>query len=172
MTIPLSDQDWEAVVQSFRRLCMVKQLGNQEESELLLTKILPKHIASWSRTSNADPLAKKTQLNGMFKAEQQRVEDAILLHEVAAARWETQFLPQLCDQVSQEVRQAVSKQFAQYVFQEAEPLSIGKGRAQHFTPRITFDDVPGVIDLIIAQEQKQLRFEPAPGRPAQLAAQE
>jgi hypothetical protein len=63
--------------------------------------------------------------------------------------------------VTQEVRQAVSKQFAQYVFQEADPVGDDPVRPQTYRPRINFDDVPGVIDLIIAQEKHSLKDEPS-----------
>ncbi|MEI6392539.1 MAG: hypothetical protein WCT12_15715 [Verrucomicrobiota bacterium] len=150
----LTTSDWDQVVSDFRRLCMLRHQGNVAESDEILSTRLPKRIATWSRTSTQDPIVKKTTLEDMFRNEQKRVEDAMLFHEIASTRWETQLIPMLCNQVSQEIRRTVSDQFSAY---EAQFGELNAGRSANnprIAPKIAFENIPGIIDYLSAEDRK------------------
>ena len=152
----LTSSDWDQVVSEFRRLCMLRHQGNTAESDEILSSRLPKRIAAWSKTSSQDPTVKKTTLENMFQSEQKRIEDAILLHEIASTRWETQLVPMLCNQVAQEIRRAVGEQFSVYELQLAEVSATHPVNNQRFAPKIAFDNIPGIIDFITAEERRNV----------------
>jgi hypothetical protein len=133
---------------------MLRHQGNTAESDEILSTRLPKRIADWSRTSTQDANVKKTTLENMFLSEQKRIEEAVLLHEIASTRWETQLIPMLCNQVSQEIRRTVSEQFSVYELQLAEATASQPVNVPRFATKIAFDNIPGIIDFLSAEERK------------------
>ena len=143
---------WEEVVSVFRRMCFLRRQGKLAASEQILKQKLPRIIAAWSDSCSRDPEAKKLQLDGMFQTEQRRVEDAYTLHELAALRLQEELIPALTRTLSQEMKRTVREQFA---LQTAQQAAAGPGMAPSgYRPRVAFDDIPAVIDLIVAEEQR------------------
>jgi len=143
---------WEEVVSLFRRMCFLRRQGKGAASDHILKQKLPRTIAAWSESCGRDPEVKKAQLDGMFQSEQRRVEDAYTLHELAALRWQEEVIPTLTRALSQEMQRTMREQFALQTAQHAarEPGWAPSG----YRPRIAFDDIPAVIDLIVAEEQR------------------
>lgn len=144
---------WEEVVGLFRRMCFLKRQGKAAASDSILKHRLPEKIAAWSQTTGRDAASKKAQLDGMFQVEQRRVEDAFTLHEMAAMHWQEELLPALASTLTRELKQVVQEQFAQ---QSAQTEKTASYPPSVYRPRVAFDDIPAVIDLIVAEEQREI----------------
>lgn len=141
---------WEEVVSLFRRMCFLRRQGKGAASDHILKQKLPRTIAAWSESCGRAPEVKKAQLDGMFQTEQKRVEDAYTLHELAALRWQEEVIPALTHALSQEMKRTMREQFALQT-----PALLAPGSAPSgYRPRVAFDDIPAVIDLIVAEEQR------------------
>lgn len=141
------ETSWSRVVSDFRRVCMARREERSEEAERLLHEDLPRSIAEWSRETPIDEGKKRAQLDQMFQVEQRRVDDAWLLHHLFALRLSDQIVPSICARVTESVREALGSGSA----------SAGRG-VRHSVRlaaprRVAFDDVAGVIDLLLHQEQ-------------------
>jgi hypothetical protein len=88
----------------------------------------------------------------MCQTEQRRVEDAYTLHELSALHWQEELIPSLARTLGQEMRAAMREQFALQSAQEA--AAAPDFAPPRYRPRVAFDDIPGVIDLIVAEEQR------------------
>jgi hypothetical protein len=133
-------------------MCFLRRQGKAAVSEHILKQKLPRTIAAWSEACSRDPGTKKKQLDGMFQTEQRRVEDAYTLHELAALHWQEELIPSLARSLGQEMREAMREQFALRNAQEA--ASAPAFAPSRYRPRVAFDDIPAVIDLIVAEEQR------------------
>ncbi len=149
----LQDSYWEKVVSDFRRLCILRRQRRREESEAMLRNELPRSIAEWSRQQPGDASTKKAQLDSMFQAEQRRIEDAWLMQDVLSTRLTEDFLPALCSRVSEEVRKAMAVADLLGAETRAENRA-GKTPAPEPEPepRISFDDIPSILDLLMVEE--------------------
>jgi hypothetical protein len=149
----VTTRQWEEVVALFRRMCFLRRQGKAAASEAILKHRLPETIAAWSQNSGRDAGAKKAQLDNMFQVEQRRVDDAFSLHELSALQWQEDLLPALVNSLAREIKQTVREQFAAQAARNEESPSFPPSV---YRPRIAFDDIPAVIDLIAAEEQREL----------------
>lgn len=150
------EQSWEQLVADYQRLCIFKRQGNREDSQRLLQQQLPKNIAAWSRCNPEDPAKKKSELEEMFRNEKQRVDNLWLINRITSLQWKEELLPTLRSAVGQEVSRVVSQQFMELEIQQATPFPSGP----RYSRRIAFDDVAGVIDLVQAEERRELTYNP------------
>jgi hypothetical protein len=88
----------------------------------------------------------------MFQMEQRRIDDAWLVQELMAARFNDQIIPALCMQVAQEVRDVVAEEMATQDRRTLTSVRNSQG-ASAGRSRVAFDDIPGVIDLVLAEDQ-------------------
>lgn len=144
---------WEEVVGLFRRMCFLRRQGKDAASEAILKHRLPGKIAAWSQTSSRDTATKKAQLDGMFQTEQKRVDDAFTLHEMSALQWQEDLLPALVSTISREIKQTIREQFT---LQSVQSQPTGSYPPSVYRPRVAFDDIPAVIDLLVAEEQREV----------------
>lgn len=155
-TTAIEQQHWDRLVGQFRQVCLLRRQRKLIESDMILNSDLPRTIASWSQSYDAEPSAKKSRLDAMFQAEQRRIDDAWLVQELMTARFNEHLIPAICMQVVQEVRMAVAEEMAAQkpstqAASAREFAAAGAGRAA----RVAFDDIPGVIDLVLAEEQNR-----------------
>ena len=149
MSIP--EERWKKLVSDFRRICLLRHQKRRAEAEILLKNGLPGRIAAWSESFDAELEVKRKRLDDMFEAEQRRIEDAFLVQELVAARFNEQFVPLICEQVAQEIHALIDQGIAPQDRRPNKPsgtVSNGAGAMS----RVTFDDLPGVIDLVLAEE--------------------
>lgn len=152
MSTTATEQRWEKLVGQFRQLCLYRRQKKLSESETILNSELPRSIAEWSRSSDGDPAAKKARLDAMFQTEQRRIDDAWLVQELMASRFNDQLLPALCLQVAAEVRSVVAEVIATHNPRVNLPAPDGIS-ARAGRSRVAFDDIPGVIDLVLAEDR-------------------
>ena len=136
----------------FRQLCLLRRQRKLIESDMILNSELPRAIASWSQSFDAEPSAKKSRLDAMFQTEQRRIDDAWLALELMTTRFNEQFIPAICSQVAQEVRSAMAEEMAAQDRRQPLPARITNSVSAGRT-RVAFDDIPGVIDLVLAEDQ-------------------
>jgi hypothetical protein len=148
------EQRWEKLVGEFRQFCLYRRQKKLIESDMILNSDLPRSIAEWSRSFEGEPSVKKARLDAMFQTEQRRIDDAWLVQDLMAARFNEQMLPNLCMQVAQEVRSVMVEEMATHdrrvpipARSEVRPAA---GRA-----RVAIDDIPGVIDLVLAEDRNR-----------------
>jgi hypothetical protein len=147
-----SEKRWEKLVSEFRRICLLRRQKRWDEAEMLLKQNLPRSIASWSESFEADLDVKRERLDNMFQTEQRRIEDAFLVQELVATRLNEQFIPLICTQVAQEVRSLMAEEPALQDRRHNRPArTVSNARAPK--PRVAFDDIPGVIDLVLAEDR-------------------
>ncbi len=148
-----TDQHWDQLVREFRRLCLLRRQKKLMESEAILHSDLPRTIAAWSKSFNAEPSVKKSRLDAMFQAEQRRIEDVWVTQELITARMNEQLIPEICSQVVREVRFAVADEMAVHNPRVNTPARNEASGTAGRSKRVAFDDVPGIIDLVLAEEQ-------------------
>jgi hypothetical protein len=146
---------WDELVALFRRMCFLRRQGKAAASDGILHQQLPRLISDWSETSERDPERKKALLSDMFQSETRRVEDAYTLHELTSFHWREELMPALARSLSQEIRQTIREQFAAQTAQQAALAPVMGMPQSVYRPRIAFDDIPAIIDLIVAEEQRE-----------------
>lgn len=109
-------------------------------------------ISNWSESIDANSDLKRSRLEAMFQVEKKRVDDAWVVQELLAAQWNRQWVPEICTQVVQEIRSVLSEETAVQDLRLKKPArhggNVGAGKA-----RVAFDDIPGIIDLVLAEEK-------------------
>jgi hypothetical protein len=149
--VSTSDQWWDKVVGDFRQVCVLRRQKRWREADAILKEELPHSIAGWSASCPADLDTKSARLDLMFELEQRRIADAWLLQQLVMTQLHEQIIPAVCLEVGQEVRsilgQEVSQRDEKHSFAPTSdnPVAIGG--------RVRFDDIPGVIDLILTEKQ-------------------
>lgn len=91
----------------------------------------------------------------MFQSEQRRIDDAWLVQELMTARMNDHLIPAICMQVAQEVRLAVAEEMAAQFKPAPMPARNATNPSAGRSARVRFDDIPGVIDLVLAEEQNR-----------------
>ena len=136
----------------FRQVCLLRRQKRWRESDAILKVELPRSIAGWSASYPAELDIKSARLDSMFELEQRRIDDAWLVQQLIVAQLNEQIIPAVCLEVSQEVRSILGQKVSpreekrSFAIQPSEnPAAIGG--------RVRFDDIPGVIDLILAEKQ-------------------
>jgi hypothetical protein len=150
---------WNQIVVDYRQACLLRREGMAEEAGRLINEKLPKSIATWSREDRRSPQEKKNALRSMFSTEQSSIESWLLVHRTFASKLTDTLIPALRRQVGEEVRQALSGQAQTFSETGASDDSI-LGHGQRSEP-IRFDDIPGVIDALLAEQQDDFVRRPA-----------
>lgn len=148
-----NEQEWEELVAEFQRFCVLRSQGEETASRQVLNERVPSKIAAWSRSSGAPAAEKRAVLTRMFKLQQQRVEDLLLLSEFSTRRWQEEVLPMVRDSIGWAVRRALSDDPDSPAPQAP---SLGQSRYRPLR-RPAFDDIQGIIDLIQREEARSDR---------------
>lgn len=159
------DSRWEKVVRDFRRLCVLRRQDRRDESEALLRQELPRSISDWAQHDPSAPDHKRSRLDEMFQQEQRRMDEVALLNELLSSQLMDTFLPVVCSSVCSAVGEELRKAGAGRdsgtapVLRETRPAAEPAPRR-----RVAFDDIPGVIDLLLddAASATPRRWSPAP----------
>jgi hypothetical protein len=150
--LSIPEERWDKLVSDFRRICLLRRQKRWNEAEMLLKNGLPSRIAAWSESFDAELEVKRERLDGMFETEQRRIEDAFLVQELVAARFNEQFVPLICAQVAQEVHSLIAQEMATQDRRPNKPAgTVSKAAAD--VSRVAFDDLAGVIDLVLAEDR-------------------
>lgn len=157
------DQLWSRIVEDFREACILRKNGRHDESNELLQQILPREIAEWAKLPQPAGVNRRTKLEAMFRDEQRRVDDAFFVQRIVTSQLEEHLLPKLCFMVAEEVREAVRNDVRSFgnlpgpskaaagADSTARPKTASPSR-----PRVRFDDIPGMIDSILREQNADL----------------
>ena len=159
---------WNEVASSFRDACILRREQHTAEADRLLHDVLPQRISAWSRASLVSATEQKTKLMTMFAEEQKRVDAALAIQQVLTEKLTRDFVPVLCTQVTEELRAAFETQLdaLRTTLREVRPPAAPSGPAPASRPRIRFDDIPGVIDALLAEQQADYGPRPVPKQAA------
>jgi hypothetical protein len=151
------DQLWSKIVDDFREACILRKNGRHEESNELLQHVLPGEIAEWAKAPMPPGINRRSKLETMFREEQRRVDDAFFVQRLVTSQLEEHLLPKLCFMVAEEVREAVRNdaRTAPAPMAPFPPQSRPKTQSPS-RPRVRFDDIPGMIDSILHDQQSDM----------------
>jgi hypothetical protein len=150
--LSIPEERWDKLVSDFRRICLLRRQKRWNEAEMLLKNSLPRRIAAWSESFDAELQVKSERLDAMFEREQRRIDDAFLVQELVAARLNEQFVPLICAQVAQEMHALIGQDMAGQDRRTNKPAGTVSNTAAQRS-RVAFDDLPGVIDLVLAEDR-------------------
>jgi len=157
-------QLWEQITVDFRQVCVLRRDGKPDEADYILNQELPLTIADWSNGNPKRPEVKKAELLAMFAEEQRRVDSAIAVERIVSAKLREVLLPELAAQMVQEIKLAVGAEVGSLRAMMAEITSMTTPRrsaTQRPSERIKFDDIPRVIDAVLAEQQRDHGPKPA-----------
>jgi hypothetical protein len=150
--LSIPEERWNKLVSDFRRICLLRHQKRGTEAEMLLKNGLPARIAAWSESFEAELDVKRERLDAMFETEQRRIEDAFLVQELVAARFNEQCVPLICTQVAHEIHSLIDREIAMQDRRPNQPAgTLSNGAAP--MSRVAFDNLPGVIDLVLAEDR-------------------
>lgn len=141
-----SETAWDKVVTLFREACLLRRKRQAQQADLLLSRDLPGSIAEWSRLDSSDPSSKRSRLDTMFQTEQRRLEDVWQIRDLVAQHLTETVVPQLVQSISVEIKSALSPLFSA-------PAPVWSPRLPPVRPH--FDDIPGIIDQVLADQVDQ-----------------
>jgi hypothetical protein len=145
-----SQRLWGQLVADFRLACMLRREGKQAEANQIINEKLPITIARWSQVDGRSSSDKQAALKAMFADEQGHGESVDYAPQVLAAKLADSLLPALRRHVSEELREGIAQQFRSW--QNSFLLSNrASGNGQN-SRRVRFDDIPGVIDALLAEQ--------------------
>jgi len=145
---------WSQLVADYRQACLLRREGRDEEARSIVNDKLPQAIALWSREDPRSAAEKKAALELMFSSEQASLDSWLFAHQALTNRMAKTLIPAIREQIGQEVREA----FAQQASGRMSRPGVDRGES---CKRIRFDDIPGVIDALLAQQAAD--FGPRPG---------
>ncbi len=149
------DQLWDQITEDFREACLLRREGKREEADQILNEGLPPAIAQWSKANPTKSDQKRNELVSMFAEEQRRVDTALVVQRVISTKLTEQLVPSLCATVATEVKGVLQEQLAKLNSAMAEAALAGALRQRTEKPRrVRFDDIPGVIDAVLAEQQE------------------
>ena len=163
-------QLWDQITAGFRQACYHRRQGRQAEAASLLERQLPQTIADWSQASPSDPARKKALLLEMFAREQQRVEEAIALQALLARHCAEELIPSLRAELTAEVRRLIEQDVTARAGHSDARMD-PKTDSQYAPSlgsrpnRIPFDDLPAVIDAVLADQRGAGSFQARPHPP-------
>ena len=128
----------------YRQACLLKREGRAAEAQGIVNESLPQTIALWSREDPRSTVEKKAVLEKMFSSEQVSMASWVSAHQALTNRMAQTLIPAIRQQIGQEVRQAFALQAADRMSNSASGASKSE--------RIRFDDVPAMIDSLLAQQ--------------------
>ncbi|HEY6227014.1 MAG TPA: hypothetical protein VI282_07830 [Verrucomicrobiae bacterium] len=129
-----ADERWDTLVGQFRQLCLLRRQKKWIESDIILTSDLPRAIAAWSETAEADPATKKSRLDAMFQTEQRRIEDACFTMDLLTDRLKDEIIPSICAQVTEQVRATVLQELRASVTEQISAATAELRSTHHFHP--------------------------------------
>jgi hypothetical protein len=172
---------WDQIVNSFRQACILKQAGKLYESNHILRDELPQTIASWSRRNPLPSDRQAEALRHMFEVEQQRIRDLWKSQEAMAQCLTHKVLQTLSRVVGQEIKSLVASQLGlgnADLFRNSRNLLLARSHgpykrvgprkemwdearwnnhpASPRSQRLSFDDIPGPIDVVLGQQQARV----------------
>jgi hypothetical protein len=146
---------WGQLVADYRQACLLRRAGREEEARGIVSERLPQTIALWSREDTRPAADKKAALETMFSSEQMNMDSWLFAHQALTSRMAETLIPAIREQVGQEMRSA----FAQQAASRGARPDPDAAKSTH-GERIRFDDIPGVIDALLAQQAAD--FSPRP----------
>lgn len=146
---------WNQIVAEYRQACWLRREGRESDAARVINEKLPVIIAAWSQADTRSAADKKIALEAMFETEQTSVDSWLFAHQTLATRLTDALIPVLRQQVGQEVRQVLADQPQPRPNRSAQPAG------ERGTRRIRFDDIPAVIDALLAQQQADYGPKPA-----------
>lgn len=149
--LPTLDDAWIRLRGEFRRVCLLRREGRQQEAGRLLAEELPRRIAEWSRLSPETAAHKRVELESMMRDEQRRVDDAWMVQHLVVQRVTEEVVPALIEAIAHEVQAVLSGPAAQ---RRAKPI-LTPGRSGAVAGRVRLDDVEGMIDAVLDQEARR-----------------
>ena len=99
MTPPASSP-WEALRAGFRRVCVLRLVGDEEGAVNALKNEIPGLVVGWVKTSSLEPAEKKAKLKEVFDDESARAEELATAFELFAAKFEAKVAARVADEVS------------------------------------------------------------------------
>jgi hypothetical protein len=142
MNSATNDGRWEEVVHFFRKYCLAKRAHRLAEAEQLFKSTLSPAIAEWSRRQPGDMESKRSRLNAMFAAEQKRLHEAWQLKDYLSQSLRSEIVPAL----REEIRAMIAADPAK------SSTAASLARQTRPAPRIRFDDIPGALDRVLAEQ--------------------
>ncbi len=141
---------WKQIVADYRQACLWRREGREADAARIINEKLPASIAAWSQSDTRTPAEKKVALEAMFDTERTSIDSWLFAHEALATRLSDTLIPALRQQVAEEIRDAMSDR--------SQPR-LGRSTNSRL-PRVRFDDIPGVIDALLAQQQADYGAKP------------
>ena len=135
---------WSQLVAEYRQACLLRREGRAEEAQGVVSEKLPQTIALWSRDDARSEAEKKAALGKMFSNEQISMDSWFFAHQALTNRMAQTLIPAIRQQIGQEVRQA----FALHASDRMSNSATGASKPE----RIRFDDIPAMIDSLLAQQ--------------------
>ena len=99
MTPPASSP-WEALRAGFRRVCVLRLVGDEEGAVNALKNEIPGLVVGWVKTSSLEPAEKKAKLKEVFDDESARAEELATAFELFAAKFEAKVAARVADEVA------------------------------------------------------------------------
>lgn len=152
---------WARVVGLFRKVCILHREGKHSESRRILEHDLRRGIAEWAKVSPKDAQTKRSKLEQMFGEEQRRVDDAWMVQSMILRQFSEQILPALSNRLVSELRTAMHPAAMPSSFAPAQPVA-ATSLLEDDAPlepesRVAFDDVAGMIDILLSSEAGRRR---------------
>jgi hypothetical protein len=109
-----TEQIWEDIVHNFRQVCVLRREGRVVESNRILEKELPRKISLWSQVTPDPESAKRAALQGMFREQEKKVEEAWAIQSLLAQKITEELIPPLCFHITEEVKEAILQQMSAF----------------------------------------------------------
>jgi hypothetical protein len=157
------EQLWDQITNDFREACLLRREGKPQEADYILNYDLPQQIADWAKVNPEKPEEKKAELTAMFQEEQKRVDSAVAIQRIVSGRLSQELVPGLCASVTKEVRGALGEEVKRLRSAIAEAALLASVQRMMTAPRrerVKIDDIPAVLDSILAEQQ--LDYGPKP----------
>jgi hypothetical protein len=171
------ERTWSKIVTTFREVCILRKQGRLDEAKRILESDLPKMISLWSQSSPEEIVSKRRELENMFRTEEKKIDDAWLVQKLVATRLTEDLVPSLCSQIAAGLKEVVTQQLKQAqrpalpvrrlrtpldagVAGKESPISMRAANAKG--SRVPLDDIPGMIDAVLAAQRDELSRRAAP----------
>ena len=96
---PTASSPWEALRAGFRRVCVLRLVGNEKGAVTALKNEIPGLVVGWVKTSSLEPAEKKAKLKEVFDDESARAEELATAFELFAAKFEAKVAARVADEV-------------------------------------------------------------------------
>jgi hypothetical protein len=147
---------WNQIVADYRQICILRRQGEEAEAARLVNEKLPQSIALWARQDENNPAQKKAVLKNLFATEHKLLDSMLASQRELAAKLADWLVPAVCQHVSREVREVMTGQFDVLCHKLARAKGAFSRPPEPPGPareRVRFDDIPAVIDAVLAEQQ-------------------